>query len=485
MIKRVFKIALMLTAVSGMPLASDCRKNEAILQVQQEPREPRWLVKIQDGFGEEASLDFHPEDSIKLVDATDLEPGKDVLKFYSNEVDYFYPCFYIWQGEDTIRYHFTYDQLPYFTRSLWVNGKRVGIDLNSFELPDLPFPEDVRTVNTSAYVLESLTEYGRKSLSEIFERFPNLNLVMVRGRGKDVNLLKGLGGQPFFIYLKIEDVDWVHMELLKGLNNIRWLKIHSDEFDGRCMQNLAAYPELRELYLYSNSVKNKDLAWLSQMQSLRKLSLSGKKISDAALRHVGKLSNLRTLWIGDCTDAGLIHLRGLTNLADLDLAYCRIHGWGLRYLNNFVNLRELDLSNNPLYDAGLRHLGALVSLRKLALRSTPIKGEGLKYIKELPHLEEINLKETPLKDIGLKHLAGLPNIKVLDLEYTNISDAGLISLSNVNTLERLYLNNTNVGNKGVTYLEGLTSLKVLETFNTNVDWRTLRIHEKLPQCRMW
>jgi hypothetical protein len=476
--KNVFKIAM--TLILGTILAL-CSKGKETGIANSEVLKPRYLAVIEDGPGEA----FHPEDRIRLVDVTDWEPGKDLVKFYSNEVDYIYPCYYLWQGEGTIRYHFTYDELPDFTRSLWVNGKRIGIDLHSYELPDLPHPDDIRTVNTSSYDLEVLTENERKSLSEIFARFPNLNLVMIKARGKDVDMLTGLEDQPFFIYFDIKDVDWVHMELLKGVDNIRWLEIHSDQFDGRCMQSLAAYPELRELYLYSASVKNKDLVWLSKMESLRKLALSGKKISNTALRHVGKLSNLRTLWLGDCTDAGLIHLRGLRNLGELSLDYCHVHGWGFIYLKDLLSLRELDLSNNPLNDAGLRHLGALVSLRKLNLRSTPIRGRGLRHIKELPNLEDINLRETRLEDIGLKHLRDLPSIKVLNLEYTAISDEGLKYLSDVKTLERLYLSNTQIGNLGVEYLEGLTNLKVLETFNTNVDWRTLRIYEKLPQCRMW
>ena len=47
------------------------------------------------------------------------------------------------------------------------------------------------------------------------------------------------------------------------------------------------------------------------------------------------------------TDAGLVHLKGLTALEQLDLSYTRVTGSGLEHLNGSTALQQLDLSRIP------------------------------------------------------------------------------------------------------------------------------------------
>jgi hypothetical protein len=57
-------------------------------------------------------------------------------------------------------------------------------------------------------------------------------------------------------------------------------------------------------------------------------------------------------------------------------------------------------------DAGLVHLKGLTDLRQLSLHSDPITDEGLTHLKELTNLEFLDLDETRVNGTGLPQLIG-------------------------------------------------------------------------------
>ena len=68
------------------------------------------------------------------------------------------------------------------------------------------------------------------------------------------------------------------------------------------------------------------------------LSIHGTLITDAGLVHLKEMTNLQGLNLNDCrniTDAGLVHLKGLINLKNLNLydtksptrGWCISRGW--------------------------------------------------------------------------------------------------------------------------------------------------------------
>jgi hypothetical protein len=79
------------------------------------------------------------------------------------------------------------------------------------------------------------------------------------------------------------------------------------------------------------------------------------------------MKRLQLLNIGLCeniADAGLAHLKGLTEL------------------------RELILRGTKVTDAGLRHLHGLTALRKLDLRHTKVTAAGVRALQEaLPRVQ--------------------------------------------------------------------------------------------------
>ena len=56
------------------------------------------------------------------------------------------------------------------------------------------------------------------------------------------------------------------------------------------------------------------------------------------------------------TDAGLVHLKGLTKLQILDLRYSRITDAGLLHLKELTGLKTLHLRRTQITDAGIAEL---------------------------------------------------------------------------------------------------------------------------------
>ena len=71
------------------------------------------------------------------------------------------------------------------------------------------------------------------------------------------------------------------------------------------------------------------------------------------------LTNLQTLNLNFCrqiTDAGLVHLKGLTNLEQLDLVDTQVTDAGLVHLKGLTKLRTLFLDSTQVTDAGIADL---------------------------------------------------------------------------------------------------------------------------------
>ena len=113
------------------------------------------------------------------------------------------------------------------------------------------------------------------------------------------------------------------------------------------------------------------------------VTLVGPKVTDAGLKHLKGLSNLRHLGLGSqVTDAGLKHLKGLTKLRELYLSGTQVTDAGLEHLKGLTGLNHLNLDNTKVTDAGLEHLKGLSNLRSLSLGRTPVTGAGVNELKK-------------------------------------------------------------------------------------------------------
>jgi Leucine-rich repeat (LRR) protein len=182
------------------------------------------------------------------------------------------------------------------------------------------------------------------------------------------------------------------------------------------------------------------------------------------------------------TDAGLEHLKGLTQLRSLNLAGTNVVG--LANLKGLTQLRSLDLSRTNISDVGLEHLKGMPQLQSLRLWQTKVTDAGLKHLKGLAKLQSLDLMTTKITDAGLNHLKGLSHLQSLNLGDTKVTDAGLEHLKGLTNLQSLCLMGTDITDAGLEHLKGLARLKDLVFCGTKVsDAGKEKFHQALPNCK--
>ncbi len=155
------------------------------------------------------------------------------------------------------------------------------------------------------------------------------------------------------------------------------------------------------------------------------------------------------------TEADLAYLKKIVAVLpdeDLDglaerssLILCDLDDEALPHLARLYNLERLDvISKQPITDAGLSHLKHLSNLNYLSLTSTGVTGRGMIHLARLENLETLELSFTRVDDAGLSHLKALKKLRKLELRYTDITDAGLVYLEGLENLRELDIRSTKV-----------------------------------------
>jgi internalin A len=212
---------------------------------------------------------------------------------------------------------------------------------------------------------------------------------------------------------------------------------------------------------------------LQGMSRLEELDLSRLPATDKALLPLRSVGSLKTLVLSPATtDAGLVHLRGLSGLRALDLQSAAISNDGLKHLSNLTGLQELRLdltrvSNlaplrslkelkvlsliaSAVTDEGLAPIENLTALRDLNLYQTKVTDTGLAYLRNLTSLDHLYLRALPrVTNVGIAHLSGLNRLTDLDLERTKIDDEGLHALGRLPKLQNVNVWGTRVTDSGV------------------------------------
>jgi hypothetical protein len=98
---------------------------------------------------------------------------------------------------------------------------------------------------------------------------------------------------------------------------------------------------------------------------------------------------------------------------------------GLAHLRGLTELRDLVLTRRPINASGLAHLQGLAKLRNLMLDGTLVDDEALKHLAGLTQLEHLDLRNTSVTDRGLAHLHGMSQLKTLHLIGTRVTPDGV------------------------------------------------------------
>jgi len=144
--------------------------------------------------------------------------------------------------------------------------------------------------------------------------------------------------------------------------------------------------------------------------------------------------------LGDAqiTDAGMVHLEGMTNLRKLDVSFCsKVTDTGLAYVQGLTSLQDLRLNRIGVTDAGMVHLKGLTNLQNLEVWDTQITDAGLVHCKGMTKLQSLNLRNTQITDAGLANLNELSKLQTLDIRgCIQITDKGVAELEKSCTIIR-------------------------------------------------
>lgn len=231
------------------------------------------------------------------------------------------------------------------------------------------------------------------------------------------------------------------------------------------------------------------------------LYLHDSGITDAGLVHVKGLTQLKSLWLDGTaiTDSGLAHLEGLKGLENLSLEQTRVTDAGLVHLERLTGLKNLSLKQTQATDRGVIKLKRALpdcSIRfqfagdrlrpeiekrggssgygapfTVSVRGPNTDGvlQELVALDGLSELEVLNLAGSDITDVGLRSLEGLANVSRLDVSRVAVSDAGLIHLKALTGLRWLNLNGPNgITDEGLQHLGELEELEELYLGSTNL-----------------
>jgi Leucine-rich repeat (LRR) protein len=195
------------------------------------------------------------------------------------------------------------------------------------------------------------------------------------------------------------------------------------------------------------------------------------RVTDSGLVHLRELGRLEDLQIRGApgiTDAGLVHLEGLTRLRQLVLDETSVQGHGLKSLAGLTRLELLHISCAPT-DLDIAPLGDLVSLRCLVLSSTRLTDRGLARLKGLTTLKVLQLvggRSRGITSAGLVHLQGMRQLERLSLSHTSVTS--LEPLSRLSQLTGIDLDDTPIDDEGLTVVADLPRLELLSLVGTNI-----------------
>jgi hypothetical protein len=165
-----------------------------------------------------------------------------------------------------------------------------------------------------------------------------------------------------------------------------------------------------------NSVSDADLELLKPLTGITAVRLTGcTQVTDAGLVHLLGLTKLQALAIDgtQVTDAGLVHLKGMKELIGLECGAANIHGEGLVHLQALPKLNSLHLNKSGITDAGMVHVGQLTKLVFVDLNDTGITDKGLAHLHGCAKLSVVRLRRTLVTEAGVQALKkAVPKVRV-------------------------------------------------------------------------
>jgi Leucine-rich repeat (LRR) protein len=208
------------------------------------------------------------------------------------------------------------------------------------------------------------------------------------------------------------------------------------------------------------------------MKSLEHIFIDDTDKMDEIVGKLTKLSTIRRLAFGKgLTDDGLIQLKNMQSLQELEIETAKVTSKGIAALSQLSLLRALKLTNMKLpSNEQWNALGKLTSLKRLTLRSlrSNVTDSHLAHLNGLQSLIDLYIDAVVIKDRNAMY-------------SMDITDKSLEHISKLQSLERLTLHGAKITDEGLKYLEKLKSLKEMDLQGCKVTEEGLqRLKKKLP-----
>ncbi len=236
-------------------------------------------------------------------------------------------------------------------------------------------------------------------------------------------------------------------------------------------------------------VNDTQLIQLARMLALERLDLSHTRITDEGmlyLRPVRTIADLNLFYAEQITDQGMAAIRDWKQLKRLNVRGTRISDGTLEIVSHLTQLEALDIANTGVTDNGLDYLITLTKLRELSLGRRRQSDNVVELLRLLPTLTYLDLSgpssaDRPdtvyrtASDLGtmredlVRAIRELKDLRILKLGHSNISADGLRMLSGLDKVEKLGLEVcARIDDTSVTTLAGWKSLKYLDLQETRI-----------------
>jgi hypothetical protein len=199
------------------------------------------------------------------------------------------------------------------------------------------------------------------------------------------------------------------------------------------------------LHFSSDLITNEGLAKLKTLKSLESLTFGSKSVTISGLSHLNELKNLTRLHVGgiEQDDSGM-DISGLAKLEGLSLKlivegkgkekfYHPVRDEDLACLKNLKQLSRFQISytqHSEITDAGVFHLKGLTNLNLLNIGSRHLTDRSLSYLADMKNLDFLRLMGN-FTDDGLAELGHFDA-----LTHLHISTSGSLSPQAIQRLRK-------------------------------------------------
>ena len=243
--------------------------------------------------------------------------------------------------------------------------------------------------------------------------------------------------------------------------DLRVLRLDCEQVTDEGLKQLAGLTKLEELRIAGSAARGTVLQTFAKAP-LKKLSIRG--LTDSSARTLAAFPDLVEIECldGELSSAGLGHLAGLKNLANLDLTGCQlIDDAGFAALSELRLLQALVLQHTKAGDAAVRSMSKMQQLSRLQLGSPSLTDRGMRGISEILTLRNLRL----------------------DAESTNVTDSGFIDFWRLNRLDSLAISCPRVTGAGFATLTELPNLHELRIYSPELTDVGLRFISEIPALR--